>query len=142
MKSPWIDWQSTKNGSQLKSHVLELLERTNLDHCGCRLGLEDDFFLGEGADALACFDSWLADGSDFEQARKDEFADGVLLDVALNHLGKTVENRRHLLAAEFGVGCDLLEDLSLGVTFFDCCFLGSHEWEFIEWATNVKTTDY
>ena len=127
--------------SQSESHVLELLERTNLDDRGRRLGLEHDFFLRERADAFACLGGWLANGGDLEQTGENELADGVLLDVTFDDVGQAVENSSHLLAAEFGVRCDLVQDLGLGETVFDCCFLSSHAREFSEWAANVKTSD-
>ncbi len=61
--------------------------------------------------------------------------------MAFDHAGEALEDGSHLLAAEFGVGCDLVQDLGLGETVFDgCCFL-SHAGEFCEAAPIVKTPD-
>ena len=107
-------------------HVLELLERAHFDDRGRRLGLERDFLLGERVDALARFDHRFAHRADFKQARQDELADGVLLEVRFDNASQAVEDGSHLLAAELGGCCDLVEDLGFAETGFDGSALGGH----------------
>ena len=90
------------------SHFLELLQRTNLDRSGGRLGLEHHLFFGEWIDAHTSFRCRLADRNDLQQPGKDELADGALLDVALDHAGKAFENSSNLLAAQFSFFSDLI----------------------------------
>lgn len=110
----------------LGSHVLELLERADLNGSRGWFSLEHHFFLGEWIDSLAGFHRRLAHGGDLHQAGKDELADGILLQVAFNDVTEIVENCRDLLAGKFGVFRDLIEDLGLGITLFDCCGFLSH----------------
>lgn len=101
---------------KLENHVLQFLERTDFHHCGSRFCFESGFFTGEWVDAFASFNSWLTDGYDFEETWENEFANSVLFHVSFNDVAEAVENGSDLLAAEASGFCDLLEDLSLGVT--------------------------
>ena len=49
----------------------------------------------------------------------DELASRLFSDVALDDFGETVEHGSDLLAAEFGVGGDFVQDLGLGEAIFD-----------------------
>ena len=112
---------------QLENHVLELLKSAHLDDGSRRLGLEHHFFFGEWVDALACFDSRLADGVDLKKTWEDELASSVLLDVCFDHIAEAVEDSSDLLAGELCVSGDLINDLGLGEAVFNGGdFLGSH----------------
>ena len=60
---------AAKRGNDLRNHVLQLLERTNLDNIPGRLGLEDRLFLCEGIDALTLFGRRLVLDDDLAKTR-------------------------------------------------------------------------
>lgn len=134
-------FDESRQGDLSDHHVLELLERTHF-HDGRRgLRLEHHFFFGEGVDAFACLDGWLANGADLQQSGQNEFSDGILFHMRFDDIGQAIENGRYLLAAEFGGFCDLIDDLSLGETIFDGCGFLGHADEVTKSGTNVKTSD-
>ena len=54
--------------SKLANHVLEVLQRSNLDHVTSRLGFEDSFFARKGVEALTFFGCGFALDHDFAEA--------------------------------------------------------------------------
>lgn len=107
-------------------HVLEFLQRANLNSSAGRLCLEHLLFTGEGVDTLARLYGGLVNGDDLQQTGKNEFTAGAFLDVAFDNLRKAIDDGSHLLAAEFGFFSDLIEDLGFGVTLLDCGWFLCH----------------
>src|SRR5690606_38671959 len=95
-------------------HVLQRLEREDLDDLPRRLGLEDGLFLGEGVDALARLGRRLLDDLDLHQAGDGEEAGAAASDVLLDLLVERIEDRLDLLLGELRLLGDAGEQLGLG----------------------------
>src|SRR5690606_13872982 len=94
-------------------HVLQRLEREDLDDLPRRLGLEDGLFLGEGVDALARLGRRLLDDLDLHQAGGGEEAGAAGSDGLLDLLVERIEARINLLLAEVGCLADVGDGLGL-----------------------------
>ena len=141
MNHQWDAGQTTSGRLVLDHHVLEFLQGPHLDGGGGWLGFEHHFLLGEGIDAFACLDRRLAHRADLQQAGEDEFANRALVDVRFDDVRQAIQDPSHLLAAESGVFCDLIQDLSLGKLVFDGVQFLGHPGEFTNPDENVKTGD-
>ncbi len=111
----------------LDHHVLELLERTDFDGNGSRLGFEDGLLASEWIDTLTLFRCWLLHGSDLEKAGEDELTHRTFLDVQLDDVRKAIEHSGDLTAAELGFLSDGVEDLRLGVFVFNGRWFLGHD---------------
>jgi len=100
-------------------HILEALERANLDDIAGRFGLEHALFTGEGVGTLAGLPCWLALDFDFAEARDGENLRGVLFEVVLDHSGEAVKNFRDFFFAHAGVFGEVCKDIGLGTSFLD-----------------------
>ena len=92
--------------------------------------------------ALASLRRGFAHGADLHQTWEDENADSVLLDVRFDDIRQTVKHRRHLSAAEFSAGSNLLQNLAFGLSDFNWGGFLCHPSGFAKLSADVKAPQY
>jgi hypothetical protein len=117
-------------------HVLELLQRADLDDVAGWLGLEHRLLAGERIDAFAGWRGGLLLHDDLAQARNREGLGTLLAEGLGDFVVECVEDSAHVLLGQAGCLGNAGVDFGFGRWFFSCNFC--HVWKpsIVLWVSN------
>lgn len=106
----------SSRGMQLR-HILEFLERKNLDDVASGPGFEGRGLPGKRIDSLSCLHRWLVNQLDFEYSRKNEKTSASFPKAFFDLPLKCIKHRGDLFTGQIGFPGNRPKQLTLGQRF-------------------------